>query len=236
MADKYIEKFKKLNTYMAAYMRDVTYPMHPSIQTSSTYDVKVIGRAFTVKGSDVYMNALHTIPEGSVYVHANAHETQGVWCGAFVDLYGRCRGLLAAVIDGGITNRIDTAECDVPTFSKFVTTIPALNREDGVTQVPVVCGGVTVKPGDIIIGDADGIVVIPQENEEDIYNKVDALLSAVEFFMEVYEAEAKGTVLTDHEILGDIFQHKYDHPSDYWRYYEPWAAKWRPIWEKRKKG
>jgi regulator of RNase E activity RraA len=233
MPDKYIEKFKGLNTYMAAYMRDLTYSMHPNIQALNSHDVKVIGRAFTVKGPDIYMNALESAPEGSVYVHANAHETQGVWCGPFVDIHIKLKGITAAVIDGGITNRKETAECKVPTFARFVSTIPALNRKEGQIQVPVVCGGVIVKPGDIILGDADGVVVIPREHEEEIYTKMDDLLAGVNLFVEIYEAEAKDMPLTQHEILGEMFRHKYEHPIDYWRYYEPWAAKWRNKWKNR---
>lgn len=237
MSDKYVEKFAKLSTHMAAYMRDVTYVMDPAIQSVNLghYEVKVIGRAFTVKGPDIYMNALHAIPKDSVYVQGVGHPTHGVWCGFLVETYGRSRGLKAAVIDGGITNRTETAKCDVPTFAKFVSTRPAVNRKEGAIQVPIVCGGAPVKPNDIILADEDGVVVIPQENQEEIYSKIDAFLEAIGFFVEVYDAEAVGTVVTEHDILGKLFQHKYDHPADYWRGYEPWHAKYRPIWEERKK-
>ena len=71
MSDKYIEKFAQLSSVHTAYMRDVTHPMHHEIQSMSPGD-KVIGRAFTVSGPDIYLNALETIAEESVYVHAAA--------------------------------------------------------------------------------------------------------------------------------------------------------------------
>lgn len=231
MTDKYIEKFKKFDSYMAAYMRDLTYPMHPSIQCVNNYDVKVIGRAFTVKGPDIFMNALESVTPGSIYIHANAHETQGVWCGPFVDIHIKLKNITAAIIDGGITNRKETVECKIPTFARFVSNIPALNRKEGPIQVPVICGNVLVKPEDIIIADENGVVVIPQENQDEIYEKMDALFSGVEFFLEVYHAEAENIPLTQHEILGEMFQNKYDHAIDYWRYYEPWFTKWRKKWK-----
>ena len=108
MKDKSIEKFTQLNAFLAAYMRDVTYTMRPDIQTFNP-KAKVIGRAFTVKGPDIYLNAMESIPRGSIYVHAHASEDCAVWSGLYAELYGKPRGLIAAVIDGGIHGRQATA-------------------------------------------------------------------------------------------------------------------------------
>lgn len=225
MADKFIEKFKQLNTFMAAYMRDVTYTMHHSIQ-SFTPGANVIGRAYTVKGPDIYLNALESIPEDSIYVHAHLSEDTSVFSGLFAEMYGKSRGLIAAVIDGGIFGREATAECEMPTFARFITPNGAINRRTGEIQVPVVCGGVPVCPRDIIIGDSDGVVVIPRENEQDIYDNVDSFLDGLPgLFAKI--AQTPGIVLTEHEALAEMFELKYAHPYDYWRYYKTWTAKWR---------
>ena len=229
MTDKYIEKFKTLDTYMAAYMRDVTYAVHPSIQIRDG-SPKVIGRAYTVNGPDVYMNALESIPKDVVYVHGGAHETDGVWCGAYAEYHDRRKGLLGVVTDGGITIPDEPAERDIPTFARFTTPRPAINRKEGEIQVPIICGGVPVNPGDIILGDGGGVVVIPQRNQDEIFSKMDAFYDAVGLFVEIFKEEAKGTQLTKHRVLGELFKLKYENPNATWRCYEGWAKTWRDKW------
>jgi len=219
-----LKRSGRLRTFLLAYMRDVTYTMDPAIQCLNP-EPQVIGRAFTVKGPDIYFNALEAIPEGSIYVHAHTSNDHAVWAGPYAEMYGRDRGLVAAVIDGGIHDRKMTVECEMPTFARFVTPKPAINREKGIIQVPVVCGGVPVCPGDLIVGDADGVVVIPQGNEQDISDNLDSFLEGIAMFGKV--ARQPGVVITQHEALKEMVQLKYQHPYDYWRYYEPWAAKWR---------
>ena len=224
MTDRFLEKFSQLSTYRAAYMRDVVHTMHHDIQSFDP-EAKVIGRAYTVKGPDIYLNALESIPEGSVYVHAGASNNQGVWSGWLARFYGKPRGLVATVIDGGVNNRQGTVQCEIPTFARFVSPSPAVNREEGIIQVPVVCGGVSVCPGDIVLGDGDGVVVIPVGNEREIYDKLDGFLGGVTLFQKI--AGRPGIVITQHEALREMLALKYEHPHNYWRYYEQWAAKWQ---------
>jgi len=224
MTDRAIEKLGALNTFNASYMRDVTFTMRPDIQ-ALTPGARVIGRAFTVKGPDIYLNALEAIPPGSIYVHGQAGEDCAVWGGLYAERYGKSRGLVAAVIDGGIHGRRETVECAMPTFARFVSPLAATNRETGIIQEPVQCGGVMVHPDDILIGDEDGVVVVPRRNEQEICDKLDAFREGLELFGII--ARQPGVVVSQHEALGEMMRLKYAHPSDYWRYYEPWVAKWR---------
>lgn len=133
MSDRCLAKLEQLReagqfrTFLFAYMRDVTYTMHHEIQCLNP-DAQVIGRAYTVKGPDIYFNAAESIPQGSVYVHGHAGDTCAVWCGGYSEVYGKPRGMVAAVIDGGIHGRKITRECNMPTFARFVTPVPAINR------------------------------------------------------------------------------------------------------------
>jgi 4-hydroxy-4-methyl-2-oxoglutarate aldolase len=221
--DQSVEKLRSLRTGQLAYMRDVTLTMRHDIQALRD-GAKVIGRAFTVKGPDIYLNALESIPAGAIYVHGHASEDHAVWSGAYAELYGKPRGLVGVVIDGGIHNRKATMDSEIPTFARFVSPLPAINRREGEIQVAVVCGGVTVCPGDTVVGDSDGVVVVPRRNEEEILRKVDGFLSGMALFGKI--ARQPGVVITEHEALREMFRLKYEHPNDYWRYYEEWAAKW----------
>ncbi len=156
MSDKYIEKFSKLNSCVAAYMRDVTWTMCHEIKAMNKHP-KFIGRAFTVKGPGIYLNALEEkVPEGSVFVQAHTDDIHSVWEAFFNDVYAHSRGIIAVVTDGGLGTSQAIAEGDLPVFARFVSPLAAINRKEGPTQVPVVCGGVLVEPGDIVLGDSDG--------------------------------------------------------------------------------
>jgi regulator of RNase E activity RraA len=207
-------------------MRDVTRTMSPSIKARNKQP-KFIGRAFTVKGPDIYINAVEQkVPEGSVFVQAHTDDIHSVWNDFIANTYARPRGIVAAVIDGGIDGSEDIAEGDFPVFARFVSPLPAINRKEGPTNVPLVCGGVTVEPGDIILGDVDGVVVIPKCHQDVIYQKLDGFLNGSALFVKI-ATETPNIVVSKHEALGEMFELKYQHPYDYWRYYEPWAAKWR---------
>lgn len=225
MSDKYIEKFRMLNTFTAAYLRDVTRPIGHGIRPMSRSQ-EFIGRAFTVKGAGIYMNALEVaVPEGSVYVQAHTDDVYAVWHFFFNGRYAQSRGIVAVVIDGGTGGANDLAESDFPVFASFVSPAPAINQKEGPINVPIVCGGVAVEPGDILIGDADGVVVIPQCTQDDVYEHVDGFVSGHDLFVKI-ATTTPDIVMTEHEALGEMFELKYQHPYDYWRYYEPWAAKW----------
>ena len=61
--------------------------------------------------------------------------------------------------------------------------------------------------------------------EEEIYNKVDAFAQSLRFLLRI--GQQWHGAWTQHEALSEIFELKYEHPLDCWRYYEPWADKWR---------
>ena len=224
MIDQSIEKFRMVGTFAASYMRDVTNTLRPDIQALQPR-ANMIGRAFTVKGPDIYLNALESIPSGSIYVHGETTEDAAVWGGLYAERYGVPRGLVGAVIDGGIHGRTETIECALPSFARFVSPLAATNRETGIIQEPVKCGGVLIHPNDIIIGDEDGVVVIPRRHEQEICDKLDAFLEGLALFGKI--ARLPGVIVSQHEALGEMMRLKYAHPTNYWRYYEPWVAKWR---------
>ena len=224
MVDKYVEKFGQFSAYILGYMRDVTFPMHHSIRPLKQ-GIKTIGRAFTVRGPDLYLDALESMPEGAVYVHAEINQEAGVFSGALGEIYAKPRGVDGVVIDGGVYDGESTSRSEIPIYARFVSPRPAINRKHGILQVPIVCGGVTVCPGDIIRGDDDGLVVIPQSNEEEMFEKIDGFIAGIRFFRKI--AMQPGIVVTEHEALGEMLDHKYASPYNYWRFYEPWANKWR---------
>ena len=77
---------------------------------------------------------------------------------------GKVRGLAGAVIDGGARDVDEIEEIGFPVFSRSITPATSIGRYVSVAkQVPIMCAGVLVRPGDYIIGDQTGVVVVPTE-------------------------------------------------------------------------
>ena len=112
MPDKYIAKFSALNTFLAAYMHDVTHTICHDIKAMSKHP-KFIGRAYTVKGPDIYLNALEeNVPPNSVFIQAHTDLVHSLWDPFFNDMYAHPRGIVAVVIDGGISCGEALAQAD----------------------------------------------------------------------------------------------------------------------------
>ena len=93
----------------------------------------------------------------------------------------------------------------------------------------VVIGGVVVKPGEIIMGDRDGVIVIPAECEDDLFEHIDGFVEGNGAFgLVANDALANGVVMTEHPALAKMFAYKYTKPESYWRLYEQWWAENKP--------
>jgi regulator of RNase E activity RraA len=76
------------------------------------------------------------------------------------------------VTDGGARDYAEIVELGFPTFCRGLTPYDSLGRMDVVeTNVAIRCGGIAVRPGDLIFADVDGIVVVPQELADEAISK-----------------------------------------------------------------
>jgi 4-hydroxy-4-methyl-2-oxoglutarate aldolase len=139
------------------------------------FKAKIVGRAATALlrpvlkyDSRKYPNhALQILDEaepGSVLVYVLEGGLDIAGMGNLMATTAKVRGLEAAVIDGAARDVEEVTRIGFPIFSRAVSPATSVGRFVSVAkQVPVVCAGVVVKPGDYIIGDSDGVVVVPQE-------------------------------------------------------------------------
>jgi 4-hydroxy-4-methyl-2-oxoglutarate aldolase len=82
------------------------------------------------------------------------------------------RGMAGMVLDGAIRDIWDIRRMGLTVYARSATPSTAVGHYATVARnVPVECAGVTVRPGDIIVGDEDGVVVVPQERAEDVLKK-----------------------------------------------------------------
>ena len=142
-------------------------------------DMQLVGSALTVwtRPCDnlVIYKALEMAQPGDALVIAiHGHPTNATW-GELTSLFAQARGLAGMVTDGVVRDSREIVEIGVPIFARGLTPNSPLKDGPGKINVPVTCGGITVRPGDILVGDADGVVVVPQELAETILEGVTAI-------------------------------------------------------------
>jgi regulator of RNase E activity RraA len=139
---------------------------------------RIVGRAATAlmrprltHDARTYPNRLLEILDeaepGSVLVYVMEDGLQIAAMGNLMATTAKVRGLEGAVIDGAVRDITEIREIGFPVWSRRVTPATSVGRMVSVDkQVPVRCGGIVVRPGDWIVADADGVVVVPTEAAE----------------------------------------------------------------------
>lgn len=175
---------------------------------SQVGDVKLAGFAITVK--DVLsekkiapieaLEAIEKAQRGDVFVRsiedASKEEASNIALfGGIMALGSKMKGLAGAIIDGGVRDVIEYKEIGFPVFSRSVVPSTSVGRTEVVgVNVPINCGGVIVNPGDLIVADSDGVVVIPKEKLEAV---IEAAKRIDEFEKRVVEELERGTSLRE---------------------------------------
>lgn len=138
----------------------------------------IIGRAVTAKcypGDNLALHqAIYAAKKGDVLVLDCHGYTEAGHFGDIMALACQVRGIAGVVIDGSCRDSEDIKALGLPVFVRGVNPSGTVKKSLGEVNVPVICGGVKVNPGDIILGDCDGVVVVPREFEDDVFAKAQA--------------------------------------------------------------
>ena len=172
----FMEQFTEFATPDISDMLNRLYAMDSAISCLTSKHHRLCGPACTVKvfpGDNLMVHkSLDVAMPGDIVVIDAHASTMNAVLGDLVSTKSKHRGIAGFVVDGFIRDLPDILELDFPIFARGTTSIGPLHRGPGEINYPICCGGIVVNPGDVIVADGAGIVVIPQEIASDLLKRL----------------------------------------------------------------
>lgn len=158
--------------------------------------IKMVGRAVTVRTYPgdwaKTVEAIDAAGKGDVIVIAAGGTGPAVW-GELATQSCIQKGISGIVIDGAVRDTEEIKNLKFPIFSKLITPSAGEPRGFGEINIPIKCGGINVHEGDWIVGDDDGVVVIPKEKGVEVANRA---LDVLERENRIREEIKRGSTLS----------------------------------------
>lgn len=201
MADAIVDGFRQLSASVVAdTLRMMAYPsqvMDPTIQPVRD-GFKLCGRAFTLANLPARVGEVNRWYDAEERFRPGDVVVSSIWGSSGINhvIGSRTRGCVGLIIDGPYRDLSETRRT-IPDFPIFCRRgLPERSANPGSSHrsfhtrwmydfnVPIACGSIRVEPGDVVLGDDDGVIVVPKNIEEDAlrfaisYEKADSLVAS----------------------------------------------------------
>jgi 4-hydroxy-4-methyl-2-oxoglutarate aldolase len=148
---------------------------------------RVCGPALPVQCSPGDNLAIHLAleaAEAGVVLVVDAHAHLAGYCGEVLAVAAQARGVLGLVVDGGVRDSDALERLRFPVFARGRSIARTVKHEPGRVGEPVVAGGALVRPGDVVVADADGVAVVRAERLREVLEASRARVAKEDAVME----------------------------------------------------
>ena len=174
-----VERFRNLPVANIDDCMGRTAAVDPAIKPLNK--AKLLGPAFTIKVPEgdnlMFHKAMDMAQPGDVVVIDAGGDDKRAIFGALMISYCKVRGLAGVIVDGSIRDAEELAAMNFPVYARGITPNGPYTNGPGEINTPIAFGGKVVCPGDIIVGDQDGIIVIKPEDAEFLAEKAEGILA-----------------------------------------------------------
>lgn len=171
-----VEAFTEFNTTDISDLLNRLYALDSEIGCLSGGDRPLVGLACTVRaypGDNLMVHKSLDVakPGDVVVVAANGSRSYAV-LGDVISTKAKHRGIGGFVVDGLVRDLPSIQPLGMPVYARGTTPLGPLHRGPGEINYPVAVGGVVVNPGDIIVADPAGVVVVPQQHAHELLGRL----------------------------------------------------------------